>query len=254
MKRLILTLILLMAGTAGAEPNLVAHWKFDDAVDTNVVLDSSGNGYNGTSIRNTSLMHTTGKIGGALTFDGTSDYIDTGNIFRSTFRDSFSISLWCRPNNGIPILGQTMIGYSDTASRCRIVQGFVFSSPGQFLFDYEVDGENNVAFFSSVVFVDGPETWHHIVATLTEDSATQMTGRIYFDGVLVGTKTNNSAVMNNYIGNFPVYIGAEDADDNYSKPFSGSLDDVRIYNKALTQGEITALYQGTLSCFWCKKN
>jgi hypothetical protein len=77
--------------------NCVARYKLDDCAITKTVLDSSGNGYHGTSVRNTSLMAIAGKVGGALSFNGTSDYIiaDTRltQLFAPTYRDSFSVSL-----------------------------------------------------------------------------------------------------------------------------------------------------------------
>ena len=49
----------------------------DNAAST-VVLEASGNGRNGTAQQNTITLHTTGKIDGALTFNGTSDYVNVG--------------------------------------------------------------------------------------------------------------------------------------------------------------------------------
>ena len=58
----------------------VGHWKMNDNEATTVVLDASGNGHDGTALQNTSVLHTTGKIDGALTFNGTTDYVNVGNV------------------------------------------------------------------------------------------------------------------------------------------------------------------------------
>ena len=72
---------------AGGGLNLLSsctgHWTMNDNAASTVVLDSSGLGHNGTAMRNTSILHTTGKIDGALTFNGTTDYVNVGNVVGS---------------------------------------------------------------------------------------------------------------------------------------------------------------------------
>ena len=55
------------------DANKVAHFKFDDNAASKVVVDEKGT--NGTAQQNTSVLHTDGRIGGALTFNGSLDYI-----------------------------------------------------------------------------------------------------------------------------------------------------------------------------------
>ena len=47
---------------------------------------------------------------GAASFDGTSDYVNTGSAFQSTFQDSFSISMWIKAVDGIPSAENTILG------------------------------------------------------------------------------------------------------------------------------------------------
>ena len=51
-----------------------------------------------------------GTAEGALDFDGVDDYVDTEQTFESTFQDSFSISLWCKPDDGQPASDEYLIG------------------------------------------------------------------------------------------------------------------------------------------------
>lgn len=70
------------------EDNIVAHYKMNDNADNTTVLDNMGFS-NGTAQQNTSALHTDGKILGALTFNGTSDYVAT-----SAMDEQPSMSFW----------------------------------------------------------------------------------------------------------------------------------------------------------------
>ncbi len=78
--------------------NLVAHWPFDDNLDTANVIDTKDN-YNGTlsdgDNNYTSDHHVEGKVGtGALEFDGDNDYINLGDITELNSVSEFSIGMW----------------------------------------------------------------------------------------------------------------------------------------------------------------
>ncbi|GAI12163.1 unnamed protein product, partial [marine sediment metagenome] len=96
--------VVLYANPTSIEDSLVAFYTFNDDTNSTVVIDTQGysNGTftDATGDPNTDAHATTGKINGALDFDGTDDYVDTGNTFESTFQDSFSISLWIKPDDG----------------------------------------------------------------------------------------------------------------------------------------------------------
>lgn len=66
------------------------HWKCNDNLDTTAVVDAMGN-KNGVSYRNTNLLSVTGKIDRALSFNGTSDYINLGTF---TTHNTFFLSCW----------------------------------------------------------------------------------------------------------------------------------------------------------------
>ena len=80
-------------------------------------------------------------------------------------------------------------------------------------------------------------TWHHVVYV---SSGLNTNSNIYYDGVLVGNATN--ANSNNNCSNAMLYFGV----DIYSslENYDGKLDDIGIWNRVLTQQEITALYNG----------
>ena len=84
---------MMLAGPTHAvlTDGLVSYWKLDDGSGS-VATDSAGSN-NGTI---TGATWTTGKIGGALNFNG-DDYVDTESPFQSTLRGSFTIAFWVKP-------------------------------------------------------------------------------------------------------------------------------------------------------------
>lgn len=84
----------------------------------------------------------------------------------------------------------------------------------------------------------GTNGWHHIAATFDRGQA-----RIYVDGAPDGSKTMSlSSIMNDaqplIFGGYWNYCDT----DNFEQKLNGTLDDVRIYNRALTDAEIAQLY------------
>jgi trimeric autotransporter adhesin len=229
-----------------AQENLVAWYKMDDNVASKVVVDEKGN--NGTSIRNTSLMHVAGKVAGALDLNGSSDYVNTNNLFLSTFQANFSVSVWIRPTDGILELGIT-----------NDIFGIFSSTPStkdEILIEYSNWGETNINLVYSIVnkynvisyapnFIDGQETWHNIVYVVTQSTPTTVKTYLYFDGIYKTTKISTNSTMTNWKspGN-TVFIGqcCHDGVPDTGYYFNGSLDDVRIYNKALSVDEIKQIY------------
>ena len=89
---------------------------------------------------------------------------------------------------------------------------------------------------STIVFGPTAETdrWHHLVGVGDSDSA-----RLYIDGSLVATSTGGVSNINVPGANFR--IGYENTRPSY---FNGTIDEVRIYNRALTADEIREHYHG----------
>ena len=93
---LVLVLSLVLAGQVSAE--LVAHWKLDDGSGT-VAIDSSGNGHDGTLMGDPQWV--AGKSGGALEFNGSSDYVEVpfSESLRVLNQGDFSFAAWFSSNS-----------------------------------------------------------------------------------------------------------------------------------------------------------
>jgi len=84
---------------SSTDPSLVGLWHFDEGTGT-TAADSSGNNNNGTLVNGPTW--TTGKVGGALSFDGVDDYASLGTSGMPSGSQPFSISVWMKKD---PALG-----------------------------------------------------------------------------------------------------------------------------------------------------
>jgi hypothetical protein len=237
LKKLIAFLILFMAATAQAdidlEPNCVADYNMNDDAANTTVVDAMGS-YNGTAQQNTSDMHVAGKINGALTFNGTSDYINT-NTFQSVFQSDFSISFWIKPTDGQPSSGRGVMGAINPVQSYEAK--FSQSTGGNLYFTYKLSVLLSL-FLSSVIWDDGETPWKHVTLVIYQDDA-DVKGEMYVNGILV-TSSQIEGQMSDYLNGGAFFIGKV-----YGTPptyFDGLIDNVIISNKALSTEEITFLY------------
>ena len=227
------------AALAGFDPNCGAWYKMDDSADSNKVIDSMGL-YDGNSVRDTCDMSVTGQVGGALSFNGTSDYIeiDTGN----TFQSDFSISVWFKATNGAAeapgLLGNSQ-GNTGPPSFANASLIEVYLSQQQVWCYYNATSCDTVV-NTGVVLSAGQENWHHIVITVKQLGINIQT-RIYFDGIFKDEDLREG-VMTAYTNVYKLFLGAMPEEGIAEDFFDGLIDDVRIFNKALSQYEIEKLY------------
>lgn len=180
----------------------------------------------------------------AIDFDGTDDYADTGDPFQSTFRDSFSISMWVKPDDGIPASAQYLFGVLDTTDPNSAVRLFIDNS-GKLNFIYQSEGNSgNTATTAAAVFANGAETWHHIIVTIDKDTKKK---KIYFDGVsrtLDSTSDGGmtGVTMSSFTSVRNPYVGAYNSAGTAANFFAGAIVDVRLYSKTLSAEEVNLLY------------
>jgi len=201
---------------------LVSYWSFDEGAGT-TAYDASGKGNNGTLVNGPKW--TNGKFGQALSFDGVDDYVEVPNSPSLNPTVAITIMAWIKPfalasAQGIVDKGDGTTGYrfivSDTnPNRLKLISRYLFA--------------NGIE--SSDVLVNN--TWQHIAGVISGTSA-----YIYYNGILVGSGTVPSlqtTSINLIIGK-KAYVGS------VVIPFKGLIDEVRIYNRALSEEEIRYLY------------
>lgn len=193
---------------------VVGYWKMDDNADNTTVVDSSGNGNDGEAQQNTEDLHTDGKINGALTFNGSSDYVSLSSI-AALEGNTVTISAWIWADD-------VATGYHP------IVTQYYYEQPNHYGYYLCLNGNKptlylNNAEVESTVPVDTTD-WHHITGTYNG-----LNLKIYVDGVLEGT----SADAPNETGyNTNAYIGWSG-----TFYFNGKIDNVMIFDRALPHTE-----------------
>jgi len=228
--------LLALAGSVWAleDSNLVSHWRFDEG-EGDTAYDSAGN--NDGTIYGAQWVD--GIIDGALDFDGVDDYVDCGNTFASvTGSTTKTITAWAKSDtadysgqadgNGRIITLYRESGYSGFS---MLAKGSLATWQGL----YATAGNYYNYIDSGVAIVADTST--HIA--LVQDGAGVY---IYINGVLANSSTDAAAPTMRRLVNADIgsYWGG------YSSFFNGRIDDVRIYNRALSEEEIEQLYQDGL--------
>lgn len=212
---------------------LVGHWTFDGKnVVNGVALDSSGNGNNANLVSiATSTFYSTGKIGQGFDFDGVDDYVDIGDKSIFDFSGDFSISVWIKSVQSIVAGNYPMIinKNDDDGTRDDWAIGLYDPDDGLSFGEIYVGGIGYSVIFGNVR--DGK--WHHLVLHRSGSTLTAYRDGVWWNDV----PAVSTAISNNY----PVRFGKSNF---IATPyfFNGNIDDVRVYNRALSGGEIKMLY------------
>ena len=230
---------------------LVGWWPF-----TGNANDLSVFGNNGTVNGATLTTDRFGASGNAYSFNGISDKIDVQHsasleIFGS--QSASTISVWF-----YGYINQTseLIGKGHHSSVANYGNKYLAITNDGLSYQYTL---YDFSTLNSVRCPDGyfsSSQWYHLV--FTRDA----TLRVYVNGVDLSTATNNSGWTTNYnlvLNNTILSFGCRNNKDNNNVPFqnfffNGKIDDIGIWNRALTQQEITALYNaasGTVSALNC---
>ena len=202
---------------------LVGYWTLNEKGNT--AYDLSGNNNDGT-IHGATL--TNGVSGGALSFDGNGDYVDCGSDSSLNITDEITIEAWVKLNGWPPandyanIVGKTggSGGNNDFSYMIYVVESSHSIRP------HVRESDGNIIWFDSTSI--NLNTWYHIVQVADGNNL-----RLYINGV----EDSNSlkpydGTIKSIDGN--VYI-AHDTREEY---FNGTIDEIRIYNRALTLAEI----------------
>ncbi|MDC1006276.1 kelch repeat-containing protein, partial [Opitutales bacterium] len=217
--------ILVDVNTTWSTDGLVGWWKFDEGSGT-VAYDSSGNGNDGNLTNGPTWA--TGKIGGALSFDGVNDYVlipATSDLDLQTL----SISSWVYSSNYV----QDGFIFEKTADGNLNSQYNLFFQNSELRFRVK---PINSSYSDTKVDQSILSGWSFITSSYNSSKR-----KLFVNGQLVASNDFNETIATNPNG--ISLIGAyalNSIGNNYF--FNGLIDDVRIYDRALSAAEVQALY------------
>jgi Tol biopolymer transport system component len=206
-------------------PALIAYWKLDEEAG-NTAYDSIGS-YDSILHGESLWQPDGGKVGGALQFDGIDDYVETDFIINP---EDGSLSAFAWVKNGAP--GQTIISQANSTSGLDSTWLCTDPSDGRLITKLMHPPFSPLE--SESVITDG--LWHHVGVVYDFDGLHRS---LYVDGIQVAIDVTPVAPMRSYGG---LYIGT-DKTLEAATFFSGLIDDVRIYDVALSAEEVTVLAQ-----------
>jgi hypothetical protein len=220
----IIAALLLAASSAFAQVpsyvptnGLVGWWPFNGNAN-----DESGNGNNGTVNGATLATDRLGNVNKAYSFDGVNNKIEVPNstILNFGVNPTFSINFWINKNTAtaggiiskaIPLNGFSWVGFN-----------FVFD-------DFQI----GYPCLSNIINT-GTNSWNCLTFTIQNGLI-----KGFLNGVLINQFTCNQIVSNSISNTNNLYFGVDRDGNNY---YNGLIDDIGIWNRALTQQEITNLY------------
>jgi len=225
-------LFLAFSLPAQSDTGPVAWWKFDEGSGT-TAADASGSGNTSTLV---SPSWTSGKIGsGALTFGGTKlGTVSGSGSLANLYVTGLTVSAWIKPTSST---GGRIIDKDNN----DVGWFFGTTNAGQINFTSDQDTTGVTALTSSTSIA--LNTWQHVLMTW-DGTAGSAHVHLYINGVNAdGTGTSGTGPEQTDSAT-PLSIGNRQVDS--ARPFTGSIDDVRIYNRVLSTTEIQALADATV--------
>ncbi|PLX21290.1 hypothetical protein C0584_03125 [Candidatus Parcubacteria bacterium] len=208
----------------GLDDGLVGYWTFDGPDidwDNNLVYDKSGEGNNG--VASGSPIAVNGKFGQAFEFDGIDDFIQVSDDTSLDISSEITLSAWVRPG--------------DEDATNRVI------SKNDDAYELTVNADETVSFGINTWYGDADKTitsdialiqgeWSHIVGIFDGDNLA-----VYVNNV---SKVEDTAESSITLNNDELFIGRR---LSAGREFSGRIDEVRIYNRALSSSELGTLYR-----------
>jgi hypothetical protein len=212
----------LVSPSLAQSSGLVAAYSFDEGTGA-AVLDQSGNNLTGTIVGAT--WTTAGRYGNALSFNGAS-YVDLGNPVALRLTGSMTLEAWIKAtgtpsNDGLIVAKSSGTGWQLKTS----------PDTGPHTFGVKVSASSTSGTQRYSTTVRALNTWYHIAGVYDAAAGTLST---YVNGVLDNGTLRGTVPTSQVDQSVNANIGRRTGGLN----FIGLIDEVRIYNRALSQAEI----------------
>ncbi|HTP87306.1 MAG TPA: LamG domain-containing protein [Bryobacteraceae bacterium] len=227
--------VLITLNPLPSEPpttGLVGYWKFDERYRT-TSADSSGAGH-------TAQLHGTssvaGKIRNAVSANGVSSYVSIPAI-NLNGKKAVTITMWVNRS------------YSTTGGHALIENTTDYTSSqygfGLFPDDSTCKGiqaslQGNVGFNTACYTQPSSGVWHHLAIVYDKSQSGENQVTLYIDGVLQNpTRRLSTSANTNYFGCYRTTVFAQQGTSQFT---AGTIDELRIYSRALSAAEIASVY------------
>jgi hypothetical protein len=222
---------------AASDAGPVGYWPFDEGFGI-TATDYSSYGNSGTLLNGTSWSGAT--AGFSLKFDGSNDYVEIPHADHLNTPTGLTVSAW--------INNQLLVNRDIDEYRIIASKGWAASSGGSWtlawhvktgaLFFFARNGSDTSYRYLTVPYLNSEATeWHLITAVFDRGNIS-----LYQDGELrAGPLDVGSSLMN--INTDPVRIGSLGKSDSWRRNWNGLIDDVYLYNRALTGDDIASIYE-----------
>ena len=218
---------------------LVGYWSFDDGAGLSAT-DFSGKNNTGVFPGGTANpTWVNGKRGKALSFDGSNDYVNAGKAAGLDLTSTFTIAVWVKSSENSAAKPQGIIVRANYAG---FEYGWMLDKDTANVFHFRGNGSagttytrNDAGAYSDAAYTD--QNWHHLTGVNTGGK-----NYLYVDGVLQAVSATE--VIGSAGGTRPVVIGHRYSDlyTTEARTWNGLIDEVRVYNRALSASEVQALY------------
>jgi len=200
-----------------------AHWKFDEGEGT-TITDSSSNSNTGNFGTNEPAWTSSGKFNSAIEFTSSeSDYIDVAHSDSLSPIEDVTVSAWVKLNS--------LANYQVIAFKPQYYWLGFYSTTGRLRADLYTSGYDDLVASSDTALSTGQ--WYHV--TFVYDGSEMI---LYKNGTEIASQNRTGTRDDTYSS--VLDIGGDTVSDNYY--FDGVIDDIKIYNYALTPEQIKMDY------------
>ncbi len=219
----------------GTDTSMKGYWSFNgsDMLSSTAAADRSGAGNTGTLTGN--AARAIGKIGQGITFDGSGDYVDVGDMASIEGQSQVSFAAWVKPRTLVDFAGIFGKQFSDSGNDLSVIAGGGAIPNTSVIFIIR-NGSNDYGYTGSGKLAAG--TWTHVVGTFDgSQSGNANRMKIYINGVSETLTFSGTIPATTPSSTTPMTIGKIS-----TFYFDGFIDEARIYNRALSAGEAASLY------------
>ena len=232
--------------------DLLSYWELDETSGS--VFSDTADGNEAECSGENCPDFSIGKLEGGLDFNGTSDFLivpDDPSLDWGA-EDSFSIELWAQPDL-CTTRNKVMIGRDDYISGSNHLHWWLgckaSGTPSERVATWNMldSTHSGISLGGSTRLDDG--SWHHLVVIRDESTNSNY---LYVDGVLEASGTYD--YLADFSGNTPLNIGYMAYNYTPDYFYDGKLDEIAIFDRALSAAEVAEHYNAGLGMKLCREN